>query len=52
MRQYFENLIEEKNIQNDDISIYIKALDSKHAIGKPKRQDYPLSKWQESAFRI
>ena len=32
LRQYFENLIEEKNIQNDDISIYIKVLNSKHAI--------------------
>ncbi len=47
LRQYFENLIEEKNIQNDDISIYIKALDSKQAIGKPKRQDYPLLNGKE-----
>ncbi|NWO25656.1 hypothetical protein HW272_08255 [Peptostreptococcaceae bacterium oral taxon 081] len=47
LRQYFENLIEEKNIQNDDISIYIKALDSKQAIGKSKRQDYPLLNGKE-----
>ena len=25
LKEYFENLIAEKNIQNDDISIYIKT---------------------------
>lgn len=47
LKEYFDNLIAEKNIQNDDISIYIKTLSTKQAIGEPIRQDYPLLNGKE-----
>ncbi len=48
LKEYFEELIKEKGIERDEISLYIKTLTPSEAIGEPIRRDYPLLDGKET----
>lgn len=45
---YYNKLIEDKNIEMEEVSLYIKTLTPEEAIGNPKRRDYPLLNGKEA----
>ncbi len=45
---YYNKLIKEKNIELEEVSLYIKTLTPEEAIGNPVRRDYPLLNGKEA----
>lgn len=48
LKEYFDELINEKGIERDEVSLYIKTLTPTEAIGDPIRRDYPLLDGKEA----
>lgn len=50
-KRKFEEILIENNILNDEIEIKAKVLSTEEAIGRPKRQDYPIIKGKEKLIQ-
>ncbi|MCT4631175.1 MAG: DUF364 domain-containing protein [Firmicutes bacterium] len=50
-KKKFEDILIDKGIINDEIVIKAKVLSTEEAIGKPKRQDYPIIKGKEKLIQ-